>query len=57
MEHIDKVNAIQSEEQMQPYLAEYVYGVQDHAEFLDTKVGWRRLQELVRRATTRERYH
>lgn len=42
---------------MQPYLAEYVYGVQDHAEFLDTKVGWRRLQELVRRATTRERYH
>ncbi len=57
LEHIDKVNAIQSEEQMQPYLAEYVYGVQDHAEFLDTKVGWRRLQELVRRATTREGYH
>lgn len=57
LEHIDTLNAIQSEEQMQAYLAEYVYGVQDHAEFLDKKVGWRRLQALTRRATTREGYH
>ncbi|MBI4737078.1 MAG: CoA transferase subunit A [candidate division NC10 bacterium] len=57
LEHIDKLNAIQAEEQMQGYLAEYVYGVEDHAEFLDEKVGWRRLQELARRATIREGYH
>jgi len=57
LEHIDKLNAIQAEEQMAAYLAEYVYGVQDHAEFLDRKVGWKKLQELVRRATIREGYH
>jgi acyl CoA:acetate/3-ketoacid CoA transferase alpha subunit len=57
LEHMDTLNAIQAEEQMQAYLAEYVYGVADHAEFLDRKVGWRRLQELVRRATIREGYH
>jgi len=56
LEHIDKLNAIQTEEQMQGYLAEYVYGIQDHADFLDRKVGWRKLQELVRRATIREGY-
>ena len=57
LEHIDKLNTIQTEEHMQAYLAEYVYGVEDHAEVLDKKVGWRRLQALARRATTREGYH
>ncbi len=57
LEHIDRLNAIQNEEQMQAYLAEFVYGMEDHAEFLDRKVGWRRLQELTRRATIREGYH
>ena len=57
LEHIDIINAIQAEEQMQAYLAEYVYGVEDHAEFLDRKVGWRRLQQITRRATIREGYH
>ncbi len=57
LEHIDRLNAIQTEEQMQAYLAEYVHGIQDHADFLDRKVGWRKLQELVRRATIREGYH
>ena len=57
LEHIDKLNAIQTEEQMQAYLAEYVYGVEDHAEFLEKRVGWRRLQNLVARATIREGYH
>jgi len=57
LEHIDTVNAIQTEDQMQAYLAEYIYGVQDHADFLDRKVGWRKLQDLVRRATIREGYH
>jgi glutaconate CoA-transferase subunit A len=57
LEHIDRLNAIQTEEQMQAYLAEFVYGVEDHAEFLDKKVGWRHLQELARRATIREGYH
>lgn len=57
LEHIDRLNAIQTEQQMQAYLGEYVYGVQDHAEFLDKKVGWRRLRELMGRATIREGYH
>lgn len=57
LEHIDTLNAIQSEEHMQAYLAEFIYGVEDHADFLDRRVGWRRLQELVRRATIREGYH
>lgn len=57
LEHIDKLNAIQTEEQMQAYLSEYVYGTQDHADFLDRKVGWQKLQELARRATIREGYH
>jgi hypothetical protein len=42
---------------MQAYLAEYVDGTQDHADFLDRKVGWQRLQELARGATIREGYH
>jgi len=57
LEHIDRVNAIQTEEQMQAYLAEFIYGVQDHADFLNRKVGWHRLQDLARRATIREGYH
>jgi acyl CoA:acetate/3-ketoacid CoA transferase alpha subunit len=57
LEHIDTLNAIQTEEQMQAYLTEYVYGTQDHADFLARKVGWRKLQDLVRRATIREGYH
>jgi glutaconate CoA-transferase subunit A len=57
LEHIDKVNAIQTEEQMRSYLAEHIYGVQDHADFLDRKVGWQKLQDLTRRATIREGYH
>jgi hypothetical protein len=57
LEHIDTLNAIQTEEQMQAYLAEYLYGVRDHADFLDRKVGWRKLQDLVRGATIREGYH
>jgi acyl CoA:acetate/3-ketoacid CoA transferase alpha subunit len=57
LEHIDKVNAIQTEEQMQAYLAEHIYDVRDHADFLDRKVGWGKLRELVRRATIREGYH
>jgi hypothetical protein len=57
LEHIDRLNAIQTEEQMQAYLAEFIFGVQDHAEFLDRKVGWRRLRALMARATIREGYH
>ncbi len=57
LEHIDRLNAIQTEDQMQRYLAEYVHGTQDHADFLERKVGWRRLQELSRRAAIREGYH
>lgn len=57
LEHIDRLNAIQTEQQMQAYLGEYIYGVQDHSEFLDKKVGWQRLRELMAQATIREGYH
>jgi glutaconate CoA-transferase subunit A len=57
LEHIDRLNAIQMEEQMQADLSEYVFEVEDHAVFLERKVGWRCLQALTRRATTREGYH
>ncbi|MBI3002705.1 MAG: hypothetical protein HYY54_03620 [candidate division NC10 bacterium] len=57
LEHIDRLNAIQDEAAMQAYLEEYVYGVPDHETFLERKVGWPRLKELIRRATVREGYH
>ncbi|MCI0484245.1 MAG: CoA transferase subunit A [candidate division NC10 bacterium] len=57
LEHIDKLNAIQTGEEMQGYLQEYIYGVQDHMEFLEKRVGWEKLQELIRKASIREGYH
>jgi hypothetical protein len=57
LEHIDRLNAIQDDAAMQAYLEEYIYGVPDHETFLEKKVGWGRLKELIRRATVREGYH
>jgi glutaconate CoA-transferase subunit A len=57
LEHIDRLNAIQTEAQMQEYLERYIYGVRDHAEFLDKHVGWPRLKELARKAAIKEGYH
>lgn len=56
IEHIEKLNAIVTDEQMKEYLEEYVYDVSDHAEFIDSKVGSRRLRELVQKASIKEGY-
>lgn len=56
LEHIDMLNAIDNDEKMQAYLNEYIYGVKDHEEFLEKKVGWKKLKNLIRRATIKEGY-
>jgi len=56
LEHVDRLNAIATDEQMAAYLDEFVYGVADHEEFLDRKVGAARMKELRRRASIVEGY-
>ena len=57
LEHIDQLNAIQTDEEMQGYLQKYIYGVQNHMEFLEKRVGWQKLRELIRKAPIKEGYH
>ena len=54
--HVDMLNGIRDDEQMQKYLHETVYSVADHEEFLDKRVGARRMAELRRAATILEGY-
>jgi glutaconate CoA-transferase subunit A len=54
--HIDVLNGIRNEEQMQKYLHDTIYSVADHEEFLDRRVGARRMAELRRAATIIEGY-
>ena len=54
--HVDRLNAIRTEEQMQAYLEECVYSVADHDEFLDKRVGAARMRELREAATIVEGY-
>ncbi len=56
LSHVDRLNAIRTDDQMKAYLAEYVFGVADHEEFLDRKVGAARMKELRRNATIVEGY-
>lgn len=56
IEHVDRLNDIRGDEQMQAYLEECVYSVADHEEFLDRRVGAARMRELRRRATIVEGY-
>jgi acyl CoA:acetate/3-ketoacid CoA transferase alpha subunit len=56
LEHVDLLNGIRNDEQMKRYLDEYIYGVTDHEEFLDKRVGAARMRELRRRATIVEGY-
>ena len=57
LEHIDRLNAIETDEQMHTYLEEFIYNVANHEEFLERRVGWIRLGDLIRRATIKEGYH
>jgi acyl CoA:acetate/3-ketoacid CoA transferase alpha subunit len=54
--HVDMLNGIRDDGQMQKYLHETVYSVADHEEFLDKRVGARRMAELRRAATILEGY-
>jgi acyl CoA:acetate/3-ketoacid CoA transferase alpha subunit len=56
LEHVDRLNAIRNDEQMQRYLEENIYSVSGHEEFLDKRVGAARMKELRRRATIIEGY-
>ncbi len=56
LEHVDRLNAVRTEEQMQEYLEETVYSVADHEAFLDRRVGAARMRELRARATILEGY-
>ncbi len=56
LEHIDRLNAIRTEDQMRGYLDEFIHGVADHEEFLDRKVGAARMKELRRNASIVEGY-
>jgi len=57
LEHIERLNAIQTDEEMRVYLEEYIYGLESHEEFLEKKVGWKRLKELIRKASIKEGYY
>ncbi len=54
--HVDRLNAIRTEDQMRSYLDEFIFGVADHEEFLDRKVGAARMKELRRNASIVEGY-
>jgi glutaconate CoA-transferase subunit A len=54
--HVDMLNGIRSEEQMQKYLHDNVYSVADHEEFLEKRVGAAKMKELRGRATIIEGY-
>ena len=54
--HIDVLNGIRNEEQMQNYLHDTIYSVADHEEFLDRRVGAAKMKELRARATIIEGY-
>jgi acyl CoA:acetate/3-ketoacid CoA transferase alpha subunit len=56
LEHVDLLNGIRNDDQMKKYLDEYIYGVADHEEFLDKRVGAARMRELRRRASIVEGY-
>ncbi len=47
-EHYLKIASISSDEEMQNYLEEYVYSVENHEEFLQKRVGFDRLKQLIR---------
>lgn len=56
LEHVGRLNAIDDDEKMRSYLDAFIYGVADHEEFLDQKVGAKRMAELKMRATIHEGY-
>lgn len=56
LEHVQQLNAIETEDQVQGYLEEFVCGVRTHAEFLEEKVGRKRQADMIQRGTIKEGY-
>ncbi len=56
LDHVDRLNSLDTDERMRAYLEENVYSVSDHEEFLDRRVGAKRMRDLRRRATIVEGY-
>ena len=56
LEHVKQLNAIETEEQVQSYLEDFVYGVRSHTAFLEHKVGKNRLTDMLQRAAITEGY-
>ncbi len=55
-EHYLMLSSIKEEEDMQKYLEEYIYSVDSHDEFLERRVGMKKLRELVKKAQILEGY-
>jgi len=55
-DHYLKLTSIKTEEEMQEYLEEYVYSVDNHEEFLEKRVGVKRLKELIQNSQILEGY-
>jgi len=56
VEHVVEVVGRTMRGGLQEYLEKWVYGVESHQEMLDKLVGWRKLQQLLQRATIKEGY-
>lgn len=56
LEHVQQLNTIETEEQVQGYLKTFVFSVKDHRAFLEQNVGSERLADMVRRASIKEGY-
>ncbi len=54
--HVDLLNGIDNDRKMQSYLQEYVFDIADHDDFLDRKVGARKMKELRLKASIVEGY-
>ena len=54
--HVDLLNGIDNDRKMRSYLQEYVFDIADHDEFLDRKVGARKMKELRLKASIVEGY-
>ncbi|WP_457590827.1 CoA transferase subunit A [Geoglobus sp.] len=55
-EHYLMLSSIKEEDDMQKYLEEYIYSVDNHDEFLEKRVGMEKLRELVKKAQILEGY-
>lgn len=56
LSHVDLLNRIDTDEKMEKYLQEYIFDVADHEEFLEKKVGVRKMNELRLKASIVEGY-